>query len=332
MGSYAVVGATSWGVTLAWLLARNRHDVTLVTRDRAEDDAVTHLRGIARLPEVRLPASVTIMHASAVAGSPDGLVLAVPAQHLRNTLATLHFEHVPVLSAAKGIELSTGLRMSELLRENGWPADLIAVLSGPNLAHEVARDLPAAAVIASTDHASALAWQQALSGGAFRAYTSDDVTGIELAGALKNVVAIAAGAAAGYGFGANAIATIMTRGLAEITRLGVALGARPLTFQGLAGVGDLAATCFSPLSRNHRLGELLAKGRTPDAALAEIGEAVEGASTARVALRLAREAGVELPLAEQVAAVLDGRRTVAEAMSELLSRPLKPESGVAGGC
>lgn len=332
MGSYAVVGATSWGVTLAWLLARNHHDVTLVTRDRAEDEAVTHARGIPRLPEVRLPASVTVMHTSAVAGSPDGLVLAVPAQHLRKTLAMLHFEHGPVLSAAKGIELTTGLRMSELVREFGWPGDLISVLSGPNLAHEVARDLPAAAVIASTNHAGCMEWQRALSGGAFRAYTSDDLTGVELAGALKNVVAIAAGAASGYGFGANAIATIMTRGLAEITRLGVALGARPLTFQGLAGVGDLAATCFSPLSRNHRLGELLARGRTPDAALAEIGEAVEGASTARVALRIAREAGVELPLAEQVAAVLDGRRTVAEAMSELLSRPLKPESGVAGGC
>ncbi len=332
MGSYAVVGATSWGVTLTWLLERNGHDVTLVTRDRGEDEAVTRAQGIPRLPEVRLPASVTVMHASAVTGSPDGIVLAVPAQHLRRTIASLHFDHVPVLSAAKGIELTTGLRMSEVIHQSGWPADQVAVLSGPNLAHEVARSLPAAAVIASADQVRALEWQRALSGGAFRTYTSDDVTGVELAGALKNVVAIAAGAAWGYGFGANAVATIMTRGLAEITRLGVALGARPLTFQGLAGVGDLAATCFSPLSRNRTLGELLARGRTPEAALAEIGEAVEGASTARIALRLARDAGIELPIADQVTAVLDGRRTVAEAMSELLSRPLKPESGVAGGC
>ncbi|MDZ7728272.1 MAG: NAD(P)H-dependent glycerol-3-phosphate dehydrogenase [Dehalococcoidia bacterium] len=160
---------------------------------------------------------------------------------------------------------------------------------------------------------------------AFRTYRSDDIAGVELAGAIKNVVAIAAGAAAGMGFGSNSIASIMTRGLAEMTRLGVAAGANPMTFSGLAGVGDLAATCFSPLSRNHRLGELLAAGHDASTALAEIGEAVEGASTAPIAVELGHRHGVDMPIAEQVAAVVAGERDVPAAMTALLSRALKPE-------
>lgn len=327
MASYAVIGATSWGVTLAWLLSRNEHDITLITRDRDEERAVTQRRGLARLPEVRLGAQVSVLHASAAAGSPDGVVVAVPAQSLRATLQATHLAHVPVLSAAKGIEHGTGLLMSEVLRDLGWRAESIAVLSGPNLAHEIAKGLPAASVVASAGPGLAASWQRALSGGAFRAYTSGDVVGVELGGAFKNVIAIAAGAAWGLSFGANAVATIMTRGLAEMTRLGTAMGARPLTFQGLAGVGDLAATCFSPLSRNRRLGELLAQGKTPGEALAAIGEAVEGAATAPVALALARRYAIDLPIAEQVVAVLEGRRDVRAAMTELLSRPLKPETG-----
>jgi glycerol-3-phosphate dehydrogenase (NAD(P)+) len=331
VGSYAVIGATSWGVTLAWLLANNGHDITLVTRDREEERLVGARRGLARLPEVRLSDRVTVLHASAAAGSPDGIVVAVPAQSLRETLPASHFGRVPILSAAKGIEHGTGMLMSDVLRDLGWRNESIAVISGPNLAHEVARGLPAAAVVASSGPGLAGDWQRALSGGAFRAYTSDDVVGVELGGAFKNVIAIAAGAAWGLSFGANAVATIMTRGLAEMTRLGTALGARPLTFQGLAGVGDLAATCFSPLSRNRRLGELLAKGRTLQEALDAIGEAVEGATTAPVALALAKRHAVELPIAEQVAAVLGGNHDVRAAMTELLSRPLKREAGELGG-
>jgi len=232
---------------------------------------------------------------------------------------------VPVLSAAKGIELSTGQRMSEVLAQR-WPVQLIAALSGPNLAHEVGRGLPAAAVVASSGVETALAWQRALATPSFRLYTSSDVVGVELAGALKNVIAIAAGAAVGLHLGANAVAAIVTRGLAEITRFGLALGADAATFSGLAGVGDLTVTCFSPLSRNHRLGELLAAGLSPGDALAQIGEAVEGAATAGVALELAARARVELPIVSEVAAVLAGKRKVSEAMALLLTRPLGPES------
>jgi glycerol-3-phosphate dehydrogenase (NAD(P)+) len=180
-------------------------------------------------------------------------------------------------------------------------------------------------VAAATENEAAH-WQQALSGGAFRVYSSNDVTGVELGGALKNIIAIAAGACAGLGFGANAIAALMTRGLAEMTRLGVALGARPLTFQGLAGVGDLSATCYSPLSRNRRLGEMLARGATPAAALKEIGEAVEGAATAPVALSLARQQGIEMPITEQVCAVLAGAADIQTAMAGLLARALTSET------
>ncbi|HXU25189.1 MAG TPA: NAD(P)H-dependent glycerol-3-phosphate dehydrogenase, partial [Tepidiformaceae bacterium] len=183
----------------------------------------------------------------------------------------------------------------------------------------------AAAVVASADPGAAQFWQQAVSGGTFRAYTSGDVIGVELAGALKNVVAIAAGVAWGLGFGANTVAAIMTRGLAEISRLGIALGAEASTFQGLAGIGDLSATCFSPLSRNRQLGELLAAGYSITEAQRSIGQAVEGRATAPVAVVLARRAHVEMPIAEHVTALLEGSESVIEAMGALLERPLTAE-------
>jgi len=325
MASFAVLGATSWGVTLAWLLARNGNAVHLLVRSDAEAASVANSRGISRLPEVTLQPSVAI-HTVPFASACDGLVVAVPAQSLRESLAASGVSRqVPVLTAAKGIELASGLRMTGVVASLGWDAAAIGVLSGPNLAHEIAAGLPAAAVAASQGDAQG--WQAALSGGTFRVYTSDDVVGVELAGALKNVIAIAAGAGWGLNFGTNAVASLMTRGLAEMTRLGVALGADPLTFQGLAGVGDLAATCFSPLSRNRRFGELLAMGRSPDEARLEIGETVEGAATAGVALELARTAGVELPICAVVARVVSGEISVAEAMARLLARPLRQEAG-----
>ena len=264
-----------------------------------------------------------------VAGAPrqlSGIVFVVPAQALRTAAEDPALPHdVPALSAAKGIEIGTSQRMSEVLIDSGWAPDLVGALSGPNLAHEIARGLPAAAVVASADEAVAEMWQRALSGERFRVYRSTDVIGVELAGALKNIIAIAAGAAAGLGFGANTVSALMTRGLAEITRLGVAAGADAGTFLGLAGVGDLAATCFSPLSRNQRLGQRLAAGESAEAAMRAIGEVVEGAATAPVALELAAPLGVELPIAEQVAAVVAGRRSVAEAMTGLLTRGLRAE-------
>lgn len=327
MTAFGVLGATSWGVTIASLLERNGHDVAVLVRDKPEAERVALARGIARLPEVRLGPRTRVLHAGDGLDV-AGLVVAVPSQSFRRSVEDCAVSRdVPVLSAAKGLEPGTNLRMTEVLSQCGWHPSLAAVISGPNLAHEVARGLPAAAVVASESTETAALWQAALSSMTFRAYTSADTVGVELAGAMKNVVAIAAGAAWGLQFGANTVASIMTRGLAEITRLGVALGADPLTFQGLAGVGDIAATCFSPLSRNRRFGELLAGGMSPTEARATIAESVEGASTAAVALELARTVGVDLPIAAQVAAVVAGQRTVPEAMAQLLARPLKGEAG-----
>jgi len=342
MATCAVLGATSWGLTLAWRLHQNGHSVIILTRDEPEAQRLRADRGLARLPEVTLPPGVAILPASASRSpSPtqwergsggEGLVVAVPAQYFASSLSLLPaaWRDVPALSVAKGLDQRGGLRMSQVLVNAGWPPANVAALSGPNLAHEVARGLPAAAVVASTSDAVARSWQQTLSGGTFRIYRSTDVVGVELCGSLKNVIAIAAGACAGLEFGANAVAALMTRGLAEITRLGVALGAQPATFQGLAGVGDMAATCFSPLSRNRRLGDLLAQGLPSNEALLRIGEAVEGAATAPVALAMARDAGVDVPIVEQVCAVLAGRAAVRDAVSALLSRPLTTEAAPPG--
>jgi glycerol-3-phosphate dehydrogenase (NAD(P)+) len=324
---YAVLGATSWGVTLASLLAA-RAQVTLIVRTPEEAEQVTAARGLARMPDLRLPEAVTVGPPARAEIASDGLVVAVPAQAVRANVAALApgWREQPVLSAAKGLELGSGRRMSEVLVEAGWTAPQVAVLSGPNLSHEVARGLPAAAVVAASDAAQAAAWQAALATGAFRVYRSSDVAGVELAGAMKNVIAIAAGAATGLGFGANTIAAILTRGLAEMTRVGLALGARTETFLGLAGVGDLAATCFSEASRNHRFGILLAQGVPPGEAATRIGEAVEGATTAPVALALAARAGVEAPITAAVWAVIEGRSNVGEAMRALLARELTAEA------
>jgi glycerol-3-phosphate dehydrogenase (NAD(P)+) len=311
-------------VTLASLLARSGHKVTLVCRTAEEVSAVDERRGLARMPEILLPPAVTM--ATAVTDDVEGIVVAVPAQALRATLAAPNLPRgVPLLCASKGIEHASGRLLPAVIADLGWPEALIGILSGPNLAHEVARGLPAASVVAAPGGLAAT-WQHAFSTPTFRVYRSTDVTGVALGGALKNVVAIAAGAAAGLDYGTNAVATILTRGLAEMLRLGLAMGADPLTFQGLAGVGDLAATCFSPLSRNHRFGRLIATGLTPGEAIAEIGETVEGAATAPVALRLAAANGVELPLCAGVAAVIEGTIAVADAAAMLLGRPPAAEA------
>ncbi len=266
MARYGVLGATSWGITLAGLLERSGNDVAVLTRTSTEAAAVDARRGLERLPELRLGQRVAIHKVPYEGPELEGRVVAAPAQHVRASVRASGLPRdIPVLSAAKGIELDSGARMSEVLEAEGWPSELIAAVSGPNLAHEIARGLPAAAVVGSASPETARAWQHALSGPAFRVYTCPDIVGVELGGALKNVIAIAAGAAWGLQFGANTVATIMTRGLAEMTRLGVACGAEPLTFQGLAGIGDLAATCFSPLSRNRRFVARRRGPLTPDA-------------------------------------------------------------------
>ncbi len=327
MQRIAVLGATSWGCTLAWLASRAGAEVSLLVRTPEEALRIGRERAIARLPALTLPPSITVLPAHQCPPDIDGLVLAVPTLYFRESLAAVPgLRHTPVLSAAKGLETGTGLRMSEVIRDSGWEAGRIAALSGPNLAHEVAAGRPAAAVVAAAGRTHAEAWQKGLSTPTFRVYTSPDVVGVELAGALKNVIAIAAGVASGLGFGTNTVAALVTRGLAEITRLGVACGARVETFLGLAGVGDLTATCFSPLSRNRRFGEFIARGHTPAEALAIIAETVEGAATAPVALALAAARHVDVPITDQVADLLAGRTTVAAAMRQLLSRELTAEA------
>ncbi len=326
MPAFLVVGATSWGVTLAHLLAQGRAEVTVLARTSDEAAAVDRDRGLARLPGFELPASVGVSPIDAASPSPDGIVVAVPAQALRLTVDNPALSReVPVLTAAKGIEHGSLLRMSQVLAGCGWPAERISALSGPNLAREIVAGLPAASTVASSDEGEAEMWQRALSTSRFRVYRSTDLAGVELGGALKNVVAIAAGVAAGLGLGANALASLTTRGLAEITRLAIAEGASASTLLGLAGVGDLMATCYSPLSRNHRFGERLAAGDTAEQAMAAAGGVVEGAATAPVALALAARHGLDLPIAEQVNAVIAGERSVTEALEALLSRDLRAE-------
>lgn len=327
MSAFAVVGATSWGVTLADLLAQGGAAVTLLVRTTEEAAALDAARGLARMPGLVLTESVQVAPLDAGTGALDGAIFAVPAQTLRTTAERVALPRdVALLSAAKGIENGSLLRMSAVLAECGWPAARISALSGPNLAREIAAGLPAAAVVASIAETESEAWQRALSAPRFRVYRSADLIGVELGGALKNIVAIAAGAAAGLGFGANTLAALTTRGLAEITRLAVAEGADARTLLGLAGVGDLMATCYSPLSRNHRFGERLAAGEGAAAAQAAVGGVVEGATTTPAALALAADHGIELPVAEQVAAVIAGERSVGEAMAALLARDLRAEA------
>lgn len=326
MPTFVVAGATSWGVTLAHLLVNGGAEVTLLARTPDEAATVERERGLARLPGFALSPAVRVRSTDAAPAHPDGIVIAAPAQSFRATaeIPALSRE-VPVLSAAKGIEHGSLLRMSEVLAACGWPGERISALSGPNLAREIVAGLPAASTVASVRESQAEMWQRALSTSRFRVYRSSDLAGVELGGALKNVVAIAAGVGAGLGLGANTLAALTTRGLAELTRLAVAEGASAATLLGLAGVGDLMATCYSPLSRNHRFGERLAAGDTPEQALAAAGGVVEGAATAPVALALAARHGLELPIAEQVNAVIAGERSVNDALEALLSRDLRAE-------
>ncbi|MCY3646211.1 MAG: NAD(P)-dependent glycerol-3-phosphate dehydrogenase [Chloroflexi bacterium] len=325
MPSFTVAGATSWGVTLAGFLAQGGAEVTILVRTPDEAATVDRDRGLARLPGFELPATVQISPIEA-APAADGIVVAAPAQSFRATAQHPALSRdVPVLTAAKGIEHGSLMRMSEVLAACGWPAERISALSGPNLAREIVAGLPAASTVASAGEAEAEMWQRALSTSRFRVYRSPDLVGVELGGALKNVVAIAAGVGAGLGLGANALASLTTRGLAEITRLAVAEGASATTLLGLAGVGDLMATCYSPLSRNHRFGERLAAGDAPEQAMAAAGGVVEGAATAPVALALAARHGLDMPIAEQVNAVISGERSVTDALEALLSRDLRAE-------
>ncbi len=326
----AVVGTGAWGTTLAVMLARSG-PVTLVARTVEAAAAINDAReNGAHLPGIRLPDEVLVTaDEGRLAAARELVVMAVPAAHMREAAVRISSMIRPdtiVLSVAKGIEQGSLARMSQVIRaEIPIEATRICALSGPNLAAEIAAGLPASAVVGATDVAVGAQAVELLGSRAFRLYRNRDIIGVELAGALKNIVAIAAGAADALRLGDNAKAAIVTRGLAEITRLGVAAGANPLTFAGLAGIGDILATCASPLSRNHRLGMELAEGRTWADIEASLPGVAEGAYTVGAALALAQRLAVDLPIAREVHAVLYAGKPVQESLRDLLSRDQKDE-------
>ncbi len=325
----AVIGAGAWGTTLAVLLAGDERPVGLWAHTAETAARMAGDRTNPRyLPGVTFPPNVRVLSEDAYLAEPHRLyVLAVPSAHVRATLRRLRSQlrpDVPILSVVKGIEEGTHLRMTEVV-EQELPGVRVAALSGPNLAREIAAGKPAGSVVASRDAELAVELAALFSSDRFRVYTNPDLIGVELCGALKNVVALAAGMVDGLDLGDSAKAGIITRGLAEMTRLGVAAGAHPLTFAGMAGVGDLIATCMSPLSRNRRAGELIASGVPwPDAA-SQLSGVAEGVSTVPGALELAASAGVELPIAEQVHAVVFEGRPPMAAVAELMARSTKDE-------
>jgi glycerol-3-phosphate dehydrogenase (NAD(P)+) len=334
MKRITILGGGSWGTALAIVLSRARkpHEITLWVRDAALAESIRSDReNKFYLLGHRLPDSAQVTHDAAAALQNTNVVIgAIPAAHARMIYQPL-LPHLvrgtPIVSATKGLEPASHARMSEVISQVVSPefAPRIAVLSGPSFAAEAAAGQPTAVVLASRDIALADELQEEFAAPNFRLYTNDDVLGVELAGAMKNVIAIAAGVCQGLGLGHNPLAALITRGLAEMTRLAVALGARPETLSGLAGLGDLVLTCTGSLSRNRHVGIQLGKGRS----LAEILEGMkmvaEGVGTAGALLALAREAGVELPITEQVSAILSQGRSPREAIRNIMERPLKRE-------
>lgn len=331
----AVLGSGAWGTTFAQVLADAGCTVRLWGRnaDVAQQITTEHVNG-RYLPGVELPESISAT--TDVAEALDGVdlvVVAIPSQSARATLEPLRGLVPPTavaVSLMKGVELSTDRRMSEVVAEAlDIDAGRVAVVSGPNLAGEIARRQPTATVVSSSDPETAAIVAKACSSGYFRPYTNADVVGVELCGAVKNVIALAVGMAQGRGFGYNTTATVITRGLAEISRLGLALGADAETFPGLAGMGDLMATCASPSSRNHTLGKHVGQGMTLDDAIAATGGTAEGVKSCRSVLELARSVGVEMPITEAVVGVLHGGLPVDDIARGLLARPQRSE-GVRG--
>jgi glycerol-3-phosphate dehydrogenase (NAD(P)+) len=327
----AVVGAGSWGTTVAAILAENV-DVVLWARDPELASRIDTVHENDRyLPGIVLPDR---LHATAdleaACRGTDVLVMGVPSHGFRAVLtdaAGVITDDTPIVSLSKGVEQGTNLRMTEVVGDvlRSHARDRIGVLTGPNLAREVAEGQPTASVIAMGDSDTAAALQRVFMGRAFRVYTNPDVVGCEIAGALKNVVAIAAGIAAGLGYGDNTKAALITRGLAELARLGVALGGEPLTFSGLAGMGDLVATCTSDKSRNRRVGVELGRGRKLDDIVAETNMVAEGVKSTGAVLELAALHGVDMPIATLVAAVLYEGATPADLVPALMLREAKAE-------
>lgn len=325
----AVLGAGSWGTTLASLSARHRPTMIWGLEDDVVEEINTrganslYLKGFQLAKALR--ATRSIEEATAAA---DVVVMAVPSRHFRSVLeqaAPFVRPSQPLISVAKGFEPESLLRMTEVTAHT-LPGSPRAVLSGPNLAREIMAGYAAGAVVACADAAVAQHLQRIFNSGLYRVYTTHDVIGVEVAGALKNVIAIASGMADGVGVGDNTRALIVTRGLAELTRLGVAMGGEVATFAGLAGLGDLLATCMSPFSRNRYVGEQLGRGRKLDDVVSETPMVAEGVHTCTIALRLAERYGVEMPIVREIERVVRGEATALEAYRGLVRRPPGEES------
>ena len=326
----AVLGAGSWGTALAIQFARTGHPTRLWGRDATQQTAMAAARCNERyLPAAAFPEGLHVVHSLAEAlDGADEVLIAVPSHALRGLLkeiAPLLHADVRLAWVTKGFELDTGLLPHQVAREVLGGLRPFAVLSGPTFAREVGAGLPTAMTIAATEEAFAVSLAHSLSSTNFRAYTSADIVGVEVGGATKNVLAVGAGLADGLGFGANTRVALITRGLVEMTRLGVALGARRETFMGLAGLGDLVLTCTDDQSRNRRFGLLLAAGHSPSSALAEIGQVVEGYLAARAVRAVAARNGVEMPICESIYRTLYEGVPPREVVRGLMSRPLKAE-------
>jgi glycerol-3-phosphate dehydrogenase (NAD(P)+) len=323
-----VVGAGSWGTTVASLVAHNAETTLWARRDDLVDEINSRHTNSAYLPSATLPDTLRASSdLDALIAAADVVAMAVPSQGFRDVAARVANSigaTTPVVSLSKGLERSSLMRMSQVLEES-MPGRPVAVLSGPNLAREILAGQPAASVIACADDAVATTLQQLFSRPTFRLYTNPDVVGCEIGGVVKNVIAIASGIAQGFGFGDNTKATLVTRGLAEMTRLGVAMGANPLTFAGLAGMGDIMATCASMQSRNTQVGVRLGKGESIADIVASMNMVAEGVKSSAVVVDLARKLGVEMPIAEQVARVCDGTQSAADALRALMSRSSRSE-------
>jgi glycerol-3-phosphate dehydrogenase (NAD(P)+) len=310
-----VVGGGSWGTAFSRVLVNRAHDVTLACRDDEQARAINESHRNPRYLsscDLRGVAAATIEEAPVAEA--DLVVVAVPSAVYRSVVESLP-GRAPVLSLTKGLDPATGERLSTMVRDRP-----VAVLSGPNIAEEIARDLPAAAVITGEDAQFSLDLQAAINSPTFRIYVNDDVVGVELCAAAKNVIALAAGGADGLGLGDNAKAALVARGLAEMARLAEAAGGKQGTFSGLAGMGDLVVTCWSKAGRNRRAGELIAQGTDPEEAVRQIGMVVEGLTTAPVLRDLSRRLGIELPITEGVCRVLDG-----EPLHELVGSLMRRE-------
>ena len=328
MSNISVIGAGAWGTTLAILAAENGHSVTIWSFEEDVAKNINELRENKKyLKGFQLPSGIDATNDIIKAAANEVLIIATPSQYLRKTLKSMA-KHVKkdavIISAVKGIEIETQKRMSEVIFEE-FHCENFAVISGPNISKEVAKGLPAAAVSASKNINTAKFVQKILNNGRFRVYVNTDVTGVELGGALKNIIAIAAGVADGLMFGNNAKSALMVRGMAEIIRLGTAMGGKAETFNGLSGIGDLITTCSSTLSRNHHVGMEIAQGKHFNDILTKMYDVAEGVPTSKAAREISRKLKIEMPITEEVYAVIYEDKDPFKAFSSLMQREMKEE-------